>query len=162
MYSYDRTAAAAQPKIEGPAEGGQPHRWTGGGIYQAVQGTRIYPDPFTRQEAHWLYRDQDGHHAIGITGTQFIGPDTGNVYQIEVHWMGPAEGVNRNQVKEEYWFAGRKPNGAWMTAMSKKFPSYDAASDYWWKRFKLAEERLKKDEDPQLSLSLAASVKGRE
>jgi hypothetical protein len=152
VYTYRRTAAA-QPKIEGPANGGTPHRWTGGGIYQATPGTRVYPDPFTRQEAHWLYKDQDGHHAIGITGTQFKGPDTGNIYQIEIHWTGPSEDVRKSEVKEEYWFATRKPGGGWVQVMSKKFSSYDSAADYWWERYKAAEKRLE-EQNPQLALDV--------
>lgn len=151
MYSYYRSAAEA-PKVQGPANGGNPHRWTNMAL--PTTANMLRPDPFTRQEAHWLYRDQDGHHAIGITPTQFVGPDTGTIYQIEVHWTGPSEDFHRSQVRPEYWFAARKPSGGWITSLSKKFSTYDSAFDYWGERIRAAQERLDESAPKQLPLDI--------
>jgi len=139
-YVYDRRASSL-PKLKGPAFGGQPHRW-GSGLYQPGPGTEIARDPFTLQRAHWLYKDEDGWNSIGYTQTQYVGQDTGNIYQIEVIWSGPSEIQPGPRPKAEFWFAARKPSGGWISALSKKFSNYDAAADYWHERLKAAQERL--------------------
>lgn len=119
--------------------GGKPIRW-GNSLMQAGSGTEVI-DPFTRQRGHWLYTDQDGYNAIGLTGTQYQSPKTKNVYQIEIIWAGaehPGQGV-----KPEFWFAARKPSGAFLNALSKRFSNYDAAADHWWKMYK---KTFKKEE----------------
>lgn len=111
--------------------GNKPIRW-GSGLLQASSKNEVI-DPFTRQRGHWLYLDRDGYNAIGLTGTQYQSPKTGTVYQVEIIWAGaehPGQGV-----KPEFWFAARKPSGAFLNALSKRFGSYDAAADHWWSMY---------------------------
>jgi len=123
-------------KSKGPANrSAPPHNW-GGGLLRPSNENKVL-EPRTRQYGHWLYTNQDGWDGIGFTDTQWVGPDTGTIYQIEVHFP---TGSTRGGAT--YWFMARSPNGGIKSALSKKFSNYDQASDYWWERYKAAQDRL--------------------